>query len=163
VALALAIAGAVVASWPLNILDVRARAPFASVASAFGPAPGYPGYQWSRDGRDATNEVTTISGPAHCGWQSATMLLIGWPLGTRATTSSQTRMYIRDPDGVYGVEFRDRLVLHAALPPDARRSGYRVGQIEIYLAPSDQDDAIYVVAPPGAERWPRVDPQRLCA
>src|SRR5438876_477575 len=95
VAVALAIAGALVASWPLNVLDVRARAPFASVASAFGPAPGYPGYQWSRDGRDATDEVTTISGPAHCGWQSATMPFIGWPLGTRATTSSQTRMYIR--------------------------------------------------------------------
>ena len=65
-------------------------------------------------------------------------------------------MYIRDPEGVYGAEFRDRLDLHATLPPDVRRSGYRVGQIELYLAPSDQDDAIYVVAPPGAERWPRV-------
>jgi hypothetical protein len=27
-----------------------------------------------------------------------------------------------------------------------------------------QDEAIYVVAPSGAERWPRVDPNRgLCA
>ena len=162
-AIVLAILAVALGAWPLNVLDVRARAPFASVASAFGPAPGYPGYQWSRDGRAATDEVTSISGSSHCGWQSATLLFVGWPLGTRATSSAQTRMYVRDPDRVYGAEFRDRLVVHASLPPDARGTGYRVGQIELYLAPSDQDDAIYVVAPSGAERWPRVEPQRLCA
>jgi hypothetical protein len=154
----------VAVSWPLNIFDVRARSPFASVASAFGPAPDYPGYRWSHNGRDVGgSELTTIAGPAHCGWQSATMLFIGWPPGTRAETSERSRFYVRDPQGAYGAAYRDRLVLHATLPADANPTGYRLGSIELYLSPSDQDDAIYVVAQSGSERWPRVDPVGLCA
>ncbi len=152
------------ASWTLNVFDVRARSPFASVASAFGPAPAYPGYRWSRDGREVGEfELTSISGPSHCGWQSATMLFIAWPPGTIATTGAQSRFYIRDPQGAFGSEYRDRLVLRATPPADARPTGYRLGSIELYLSPGDQDEAIYVVAPSGAERWPRVDPVRLCA
>jgi hypothetical protein len=154
----------VAVSWPLNLLDVRARSPLASVASAFDPAPDYPGYRWSSDGRDVeSTELTTIAGPSHCGWQSATMLFIGWPPGTRAATSAGSRMYVRDPHGAYSTTYRDRLVLHATLPADARSTGYRLGPIELYLSPTDQDDAIYVVAPSGTERWPRVDPMGLCA
>ncbi len=150
--------------WPLNIFDVRARSPLASVASAFGPAPGYPGYRWSRDGHEVSEfELNTIAGPSHCRWEAATMLFIGWPPGTVATTSTSARMYVRDPQGVYGPPYRDRLGLHATVPPDARPTGYRLGAIELYLSPTDQDDAIYVVAPSGAERWPRVEPMRLCA
>jgi len=157
--------GSIAASWPLNILDVRARAPFASVASAFDAAPGYPGYAWSRDGRGIVDrgELTTIAGPDHCGWQSATMLFLGWPPGTRAETSASSRMYIRDPHGAYDPKYRDLLVRNAALPADARSTGYRLGPIELYLSPTDQDEGIYVVAPSGAERWPRVDPMGLCA
>lgn len=162
------IAGAVLAlvalSWPLNILDVRARAPFASVASAFDPAPGYPGYRWSRDGREVGEfELTTIAGPSHCGWQSVTMMFVGWPPGANTMTFAGSRMYVRDPQGAYGAQFRDRLVLHATLPSDARPTGHRLGPIALYLSPSDQDEGIYVVAPSGAERWPRVDPAGLCA
>ena len=160
-----AVAVALVAlSWPVNLLDVRARAPFASVATAFDAGPGYPGYGWSRDehGVDGA-ELRTIAGPDHCGWQSATMLFIGWPPGTAATTSASARMYVRDPQGVYGADTRERLVRNATLPRDAKPTGYRLGPLELYLAPSDQDEAIYVVAPSGAERWPRVDPMRLCA
>jgi len=149
----------------LNVLDVRARAPFASVASAFDAPPGHPGYGWSRDGRGPVEnaELATFAGPAHCGWQSATMMFIGWPLGTRADTSARSRMFIRDPHGVYGAEFRERLVRNARLPTDAKATGYRLGPLELYLSPTDQDEAIYVVAPSGAERWPRVEPMRLCA
>ena len=151
-------------SWPLNVLEIRARAPFASVASAFDAPPGYPGYRWERDARVVGEfELTTIAGPSHCGWQSATMVFIGWPPGTVSPTSASARMYIRDPQGVYGAELRDRLVRNATLPPDAKPTGYRLGPMQLYLSPTDQDDALYVVAPSGAERWPRVEPMRLCA
>ena len=152
-------------SWPLNVLEVRARSPFASVASAFGPAPDYPGYRWSRDGKEVGEfELTSIAGPSHCGWQTATMLFVGWPPGATSMTITRAHFYIRDPQGVFGSEYRDRLVLHAALPADARPTGHRLGSIALYLSPGDQDEAIYVVAPSGAERWPRVDPTaRLCA
>jgi hypothetical protein len=166
---ALGIAGialAIVAlSWPLNILDVRARAPFASVASAFDAAPGYPGYGWSRDGHGPVDgaELTTIAGPAHCRWESATMMFIGWPPGTSATQFASARMFIRDPRGVYADgRYRDGLDLHASVPPDARPTGHRIGPIALFVSSSD-DAGIYLVAPSGAERWPRVDPAGLCA
>jgi hypothetical protein len=165
VAIAIVVALVLIAvSWPLNLLDIRARAPFASVASAFDAGPGYPGYGWSRAGHGVDGEeVRTIAGPDHCGWRSATMLFIGWPPGTAARTADRARMYVRDPQGAYGGDTRDRLVRNATLPADANPTGYRLGPIELYLAPSDQDDGIYVVAPSGTERWPRVDPKRLCA
>ena len=72
-------------------------------------------------------------------------------------------MYARDPDNVLGRDLRSRLVLHSTLPADARSTGYRIGPIELFLSPRDEDDAIYVVAPSGAERWPRVDPMQLCS
>src|SRR5256885_10575628 len=98
--------GLILISWPLNILDVRAGAPFASVASAFDAPPGYPGYVWSRGGHFVDRgELTTIAGPDHCHWQSATMLFIGWPPGTTAQTSASSRMYVRDPQGVYGANY----------------------------------------------------------
>ena len=92
------------------------------------------------------------------------MLFIGWPLGTTSTTIAQAHFYIRDPQGAFGSEYRDRLVLEATLPADARPTGYRLGSIALYLSPGDQDEAIYVVAPSGAKRWPRLAPAaRLCA
>lgn len=153
------------AMWQLNVLEVRARAPFATVASAFDAAPAYPGYRWLRNGRVVGEfELTTIAGPAHCGWESATMLFIGWPPGTSAPTSEQSRFYIRDPQGVFGRVYRDRLARAVSLPADATSLGYQLGPIELYLSRNDQDEAIYVVAPSGAERWPRVPPGTpLCA
>jgi hypothetical protein len=146
----------------LAILAWQFRA--GSVASAFDRPPAFPGYAWTRDGRAvASEEMETIAGPSHCGWQSATMLFIAWPPGTGPTTYFQGRLYIRDPEGVYGVPFRDGLARNVTLPADAQSTGYRFGAIEIYVSPSDQDQAIYVVSPRDAERWPRVDPVRLCA
>jgi len=107
-------------------------------------------------------ELVTAAGPGHCGWESATYLTIGWPPGTVASDSRGTHLYIRDPHGVVGASYRDGLVRHASLPPDARPTGHRHGSIEIYVSPSDQDRAIYVVGADGAERWPRSDPMTLC-
>ncbi|HEY8732005.1 MAG TPA: hypothetical protein VIN69_08505 [Candidatus Limnocylindria bacterium] len=150
--------------WRLNVLDVRASSPLASVATAFDPAPAYPGYGWTRSGRPVgPEELVTAAGPDHCGWQSATFLTIGWPLGTSATTFAQARLYIRDPLGVVRTAYRESLVLQATLPSDARPTGYRHGALEIFVSPSDEDGAIYLVGPSGAERWPRSDPPSLCS
>jgi hypothetical protein len=146
--------------WQGNLFDVRAQ----SVATAFDRPPAYPGYTWTRAGRAVSpEEMDTIAGPSHCGWQSATMMFIVWPPGSRTDNLIPGRLYIRDPEGVYGVPFRDRLARNVTLPADARATGYRLGAIEVYVSPSDQDEAIYVVSPRDAERWPRVDPVRLCA
>jgi hypothetical protein len=49
------------------------------------------------------------------------------------------------------------------LPADARATGYVYRSIGIFLSPTDQDVAIYVVGPSGVERWPRADPMMLCS
>ncbi|MDP9224207.1 MAG: hypothetical protein M3P18_10190 [Actinomycetota bacterium] len=58
---------------------------------------------------------------------------------------------------------RDRLNTHATLPTDARPTGYVYNNlIEVYVSPSDEDEAIYIVGTRSIERWPRSDPQTLC-
>jgi len=57
-----------------------------------------------------------------------------------------------------GGTYMQRLVKDARLPAATRPAGYKLGSIELYLSPVDQDEAIYLVTPSGAERWPRADP-----
>ncbi len=135
-----------------------------SLSAVFDATPAYPGYQWTRDGRPVKpEELGTIAGPAHCGWESATMLSIGWPPGTLSASSAQSRQYIRDPRGVIRGALRDRLVLGAQLPADARSTGYSYGAVEVFVSPTDQDEFIYLVGPGAVERWPRSDPMTLCS
>jgi hypothetical protein len=47
-------------------------------------------------------------------------------------------------------------------PPTPGRPATGHGAIEIFVSPSEQDRAIYVVGAGGAERWPRSDPMTLC-
>jgi hypothetical protein len=59
-------------------------------------------------------------------------------------------------------ELRDRLQLRATLPADARPTGYVSSDFEIFVSPTDQDEAIYVVSPRSVERWPRNDVVGAC-
>lgn len=160
---AVVVVGFVLVTWRLDLFEIRSGTPISSVAAAFDLPPSYPGYSWTRDGRTVSRfELVTSAGPDHCGWESATYLTIGWPPGTVSSDASGAHLYIRDPHGVVGTSYRDGLVLHAILPTDARPTGHRHGSIAIYVSPSDQDRAIYVVGADGAEQWPRSDPMTLC-
>lgn len=133
-----------------------------SVASAFDAPPGYPGYEWTRNGETASGlEITTIAGPNHCGWGSAAMMFIGWPPPRPAPTADYARQFVRDPNGVLGRGFREDLRRNVTLPTDARATGFRHGGIEVFVSPSD-DTGIYVVSPRDAERWPVSEPMTLC-
>jgi hypothetical protein len=61
-----------------------------------------------------------------------------------------------------GPSYQKALITHAHLPSDARATEYKLGAIELYLSPSDEDEAAYLVAPSGVERWPRADPRFAC-
>jgi hypothetical protein len=54
--------------------------------------------------------------------------------------------------------YKQRLLKDATLPAGTRATGYKLGSIELYMSPIDQDEAIYLVTPAGIERWPRADP-----
>ena len=121
--------------------------------------------QFTKDGHQVDPLVAVArAGPAHCGWQSATFLTLGWPLGRRALFASEARQYINDPNGVVPhADLRGTLDLHAKLPPDAKPTGYWKGDAQLYLAPSDQDVAAYFVGGGHVERWPRADPMTVCS
>src|SRR4051812_47292716 len=43
------------------------------------------------------------------------------------------------------------------------QTGFAVKGVALYLAPSDEDEAVYLVAGSTVERWPRSDPMTLCS
>jgi hypothetical protein len=109
----------------------------------------------------------TLEGPDHCGWTSATFLHLGWPLGTVAHGSEHIRQYLRDPQGVLADVQSEPFELDARLPDDAAFSGFRRGAWQIWTAPSDIDEAIYLVNDDPAahavvERWPRTTELVAC-
>lgn len=131
----------------------------------FDHPPDFPGYQWTYNGRpvDSTHGMNSIAGPAHCDWQTATMMHLPWPLGIDPISAADVRQYVRDPKGVMPRNLHGRLELHATLPADAFPTGYEYGPLKVYLNSSEQDEAVYVVGPGAVERWQRSDPMTLCA
>jgi hypothetical protein len=114
------------------------------------------------DGSGNAPLVMRVSeGPDHCGWTSVTFLLLAWPIGSAsAGPGEDLRQYLRDPQGLLtdsqAVTFESR----GELPDDAVPTGYQRGEWQLWIAPSDQDEAVYVVkGDPNAggtwERWSR--------
>jgi hypothetical protein len=135
-----------------------------TVGRYFDRPPAWPGKTWTIAGRSVDSaELEASAGPSHCGWDSATFLSMGWPLGTRSTSAAQDREYIRDPGRTVQIPYLNGFwALNPALPADAKDTGYRYGALKLYLAPSDRDSYVYLVAPADRERWPRSDPPTTC-
>jgi hypothetical protein len=122
-----------------------------------------------KDERGWHLELHVINGAEHCGWQSASFLTLAWPVGSdfRGGEDGEdaARSYVRDPEGVlagdFGVPPPD---LAASLPGDASHSGYHRGDWQLWVSPSDIDEAVYLVAANGSvERWPRSGQPIACA
>lgn len=120
----------------------------------------YPGPVWRNGDRLAVSAeaLNVIRGPQHCGWESAAILHVGWPLGRESEDNSQSRQYVRDPQGALP---RDVVStppdLAAVLPEDAEASGFVTDGLELWISPSEVDEAVYLVTEGGAERWPRAE------
>jgi hypothetical protein len=156
--------------WLVTLLPIADPLPqslqgWRTVGSYFDRPPAWPGKPWTKDGRTVGwAELESSAGPAHCGWDSLTLMGVGWPLGTVSTTSAQERQYVRDPGGTLKTpNLLGTWARNPTLPADARDTGYRYGALKLYLAPSDQDTYAYLVAPADSERWPRSEPQTLCS
>jgi immunoglobulin-like protein involved in spore germination len=115
---------------------------------------------------DAAGTVLFVfRGAEHCQWQSVTFMHLGWPVGTVSNSPDQWRQYVRDPLGRF-----DDGALHVgylsdtSLPSDAADTGYHRGPWQLWVSPSQADDAVFVVdADTGAvERWGRATPPILC-
>jgi hypothetical protein len=124
--------------------------------------PRDPGPIWTKGGRPVDGrELKSIAGPDHCNWQHMVCLQVGWPLGTRAKQWQDAHRFLRDPTGTFDCGVQGTLLLHVTLPPDARATGYRNGELELWLSPSDQNSAFLRVGTDVEER-PRVDSSVSC-
>jgi hypothetical protein len=88
----------------------------------------------------STETIRSNPGPGHCGWESATWLHLDGEL------------YFRDPEGVMAEWTATLFAADASLPPTATDTGYRSGDIAVWLDPGGD---VYLVLPGRVERWPR--------
>jgi hypothetical protein len=157
--------------WVVTLLPIADPLPpqlqgWRTVGSYFDHPPAWPGKSWTtKDGFGVDTQVLeAAAGPSHCGWDSVTFLNIGWPLGTSAITAAQSRLYVRDPNGILGGQsLTGAWARNPSLPADARDTGYRYGALKLYLAPSNEDANAYLIAPADSERWPRSQPLLACS
>ena len=123
-----------------------------SLADRFSPAAPYPGPPWYRGGREVLRrELSVGAGPAHCGWEAATTL---------GGTAFGRVSWTRDPEGVleHAPDLQAGFRAHAALPGDARATGYTSGALELWRAASDRGAYVYLVNAldrTDVERWVR--------
>lgn len=126
-----------------------------------------PAGAWSRAGTTVADDlIESGAGPAHCGWQSAHFLHISWPPGSFPAHRADRRVYIRDPEGVLPEgQVQARFQADAALPADARPTGYENDGRELWFAPGDEDATAYLVTEDGdtVEAWPRATRGYGCA
>lgn len=86
-----------------------------------------------------------IAGPAHCEAQNTIWLVLPY-----ASLRNQTPVgYVRDP----ARSGPDGFQAAAALPQDARFTGWKWTDTELWLAPSDAKTFGYLVTGPAVERW----------
>lgn len=103
------------------------------------------------------------SGPEHCGWQSARVIITGIPIGARYTDDRNDAEYVRDPDNVFGdLATASAFDPDAELPDGAVATGLRLQDTELWADAGDPS-AIYLVSGTSVERWP-LDPEpAVCA
>lgn len=108
--------------------------------------------------------INTHPGPEHCGWESAVIMHLAWPIGTITRTVPPARQYGRDPAGVLpDDDARANFDRSVALPAGARDTGMRNGPIELWVASSTADDEVYVGKDGAFEAWPRLREPVACA
>jgi hypothetical protein len=116
---------------------------------------------WTLDGCDVSGEVLLDRpGPAHCAWDSARVIVIGWPIGTSYTSANVPDLeYVRDPLDVF--KLRTQYEQLDQLPDGVVDTGYRRQSTELWMNQVDPS-SIYLVDDTSIERWPLAVPP-LCA
>jgi hypothetical protein len=159
---ALVVAGVVLAGCSLWGIGDQAQPPPSPYAGTWQDRTGKP----VPDGTDGGRLVlVSFDGPRHCDWESVTFLQLAWPPG-RVVVSDQApnvRQYLRDPNRVLAELSAPGGFGRAALPTDARDTGYRHGPYQLWVSSSDADRFVYVAGPGGVERWPRATRLLGCA
>lgn len=129
-----------------------------SLARVFDEVGSYPGKPWRKDGLEQTiRELSMAQGPEHCEWQRA-LFLGGEAL--IAPRDMRGSLWTRDPDGVltHFPQSKQGFLARADLPADAMATGFTQGAVELWTAPSDATEFVYLVNADDrsdVERWVR--------
>lgn len=121
----------------------------------------YTDSQWyeiwtDREGRRLPiTKVNSSVGSDHCDWQEAHFLSTGW--------GKDGRLYARDPAEVLPPEsLTSPYDGDVRMPADARDTGYRYQEQELWLTEKDPTKA-YIRTPDGVEAWPEFKDGFGCA
>jgi len=119
---------------------------------------GCGGRDWDGRWRDADenvvhDRVVSTGDTDEC--FDAVFLYVGWPLGTRFDTFDSARTYARAPGGELSWGTLGPLDIDATLPESARKTGYHLGDLQLWLG-RDARRAAYLVEGSHVERWPRL-------
>jgi hypothetical protein len=99
--------------------------------------------------------LMTRQGEDSCGGEQVADILMGTPLG-RSQDKSRPRSFIRDPKGILvGRKTSEAFDAHAQLPVDAKDTGYRQDDLQLWMRPAD-DSFVYLVGESDVEAWPRM-------
>jgi hypothetical protein len=105
---------------------------------------------WESDEPHGAREgVSEGPGPEHCDWDDTTFLDVG-----------RVASYVRDEAGRFSDSTPVPFDADATLPTDARFTGWRDGDRELWAEPQRGEagpTSVYIVSPAGVERWPRFD------
>lgn len=122
------------------------------------------GTDWSDRWRDAKgNQVrahVVSTGTVEC-VDDVVVLYLGSPLGTPTSfKSGKGREYARNPEG--NVDTVQPFQENVHLPSTAHDTGYRLGEIELWIA-GNARDGVFIVDGDNVELWPRLADLIGCA
>jgi hypothetical protein len=99
--------------------------------------------------------ISMLVGPGHCGWESALMLTMGWPIGEKMH-SRTSRQFVRDPEHLFADQSLAEYLPSVRLPADAYFSELTYGEDELWVSNDTIETRIFVVRSDVVEQWPRV-------
>lgn len=129
-----------------------------SLAERYDEAPAWPGDSWTKNGGEVSREELVLAaGPEHCAWQDSAAI------GGKALSAPRDEVgphWVRDPKGVLVFDPRAKAEFRspAQLPSDAAWTGYAQDGVELWVAPSDSADYVYLLNSADrsdTERWVR--------
>jgi hypothetical protein len=125
------------------------------LASRFEDPPEWPGHPWRKNGEAVpVSELQLARGADHCGWGNSAYIG-GGALGTNGGDAVRS-VWSRDPNGVINETTRAGFRAEAELPLDAAFTGYTQGPVELWVAPGDNGEYVYLVNADNhadVERW----------
>ncbi|MBA4181716.1 MAG: hypothetical protein C0506_14095 [Anaerolinea sp.] len=106
--------------------------------------------------------VSESFGAAHCGWEDVRYLVVEADVFSQAgivihgVGSGPTQLYAKAPPGVLrSTSTSGPFVSSAALPADSIDTGFRSGDRQLWVSPTEGIEAVFVLKDEKVEKWPR--------